>query len=451
MMSLGGGGDQDRRGLRWRSCLAGLALSALLLPSTGLALVEATTATPEATVGPASSPGPAISITPTSVSFGNQVVGTTGSKSVTLTNTGGQPFFAQGATSSSPKPVVVTSGGTGFDASSSSCTTPLQPGKSCKIRVTFTPNAFASYAGTLYVYDLPGGTQQIPLRGNGIAPSPTPIASSSPTSSPSSASLAGGPGPSLLHDNRWFSQTAFRIDNDTVWSYFTARGGVRTFGYPASRTFTFLGQPTQFFQLQIVQVGPGNQPRTMNLLDPDLMPYTTINGSTFPGVDPSVAGAAPTPNQPDYSTAIIDFIRTNTPEMFDGMNTRFFTAFSNAVTLADAFPTGGGDPNLLPALNLELWGSVTSKSTHDPANPSFVYLRFQRSIMMFDGTTGVTQGVLLADYFKSIITGQNLPPDLEAQAKGSRFYKQYNPNNPQWLDRPADLPGTDFSNAFTPG
>lgn len=68
--------------------------------------------------------------------------------------------------------------------------------------------------------------------------------------------------------------------------------------------------------------------------------------------------------------------------------------------------------------------------------------------MHFDATNSVTQGLLLADYLKSILTGQNLPSDLDAQPKGSVFYEQYNAANPQWLDRPNHLFATDLIDTF---
>jgi hypothetical protein len=33
-----------------------------------------------------------------------------------------------------------------------------------------------------------------------------------------------------------------------------------------------------------------------------------------------------------------------------------------------------------------------------------------------------TQRLLLADYFKAIITGQNLPPDLDKESQGTKYY-----------------------------
>ena len=278
----------------------------------------------------------------------------------------------------------------------------------------------------------------------GAAPvaTPTPVPTPSPTATPAPA-----PAPAP-HDNRYFSATGFRIDNDVFWDYFNKRGGIYTFGYPVSRTFTFLGFTTQFFQREIMQLGPDGAARTMNILDPGLMPYTKINGSTFPAPDPSVAAQAPAPGVPGYDVLVQQFVKNFAPDQFEGMNVNFYQAFVNTVKLQDAFPQGGGDPALLPLLNLEMWGVPTSRPQRDPNNGNFVYLRFQRGIMHYDATNAVTQGLLLADYLKSIMTGVGLPSDLDAQANGSQFYHQYNPNNPNWVDRPDQLPATNLTYAF---
>jgi N-acetylmuramoyl-L-alanine amidase len=85
---------------------------------------------------------------------------------------------------------------------------------------------------------------------------------------------------------------------------------------------------------------------------------------------------------------------------------------------------------------------------HDPTNPSFIYQRFQRGIMHYDKGCGCTQGLLLADYVKALMTGKNLPGDLAEQAKTSKFMGQFKPAQPQSLARPNDLPGSDLSNGF---
>ena len=70
--------------------------------------------------------------------------------------------------------------------------------------------------------------------------------------------------------------------------------------------------------------------------------------------------------------------------------------------------------------------------------------------MHYDAGCQCTQGLLLADYFKSIITGQNLPPDLDIEARNSIYYKQYDPSKPLWIARPQQLTDSDLTNAFTP-
>ncbi len=114
------------------------------------------------------------------------------------------------------------------------------------------------------------------------------------------------------------------------------------------------------------------------------------------------------------------------------------------------FPNQPCQDNLLPGLNLQIWGAPTSAPTYDPTNHNFIYQRFQRSIMHYDAGCQCTQGLLLADYFKSIITGQNLPPDLDIEARSSIYYKQYDPSKPLWIARPDVLTNSDLTNAFTP-
>ena len=278
----------------------------------------------------------------------------------------------------------------------------------------------------------------------GFAPvaTPTPVATATPVFTPQ-------PTPGLApKDNRFFDATGFRIDNDVFWDYFNKRGALRTFGYPVSRTFTFLGTTVQFFQREIMQIGPNGAAQTMNVLDPGMMEYTRINGSSYPAPDAGIAAQAPVPGTPEYDVRVQDFIKNQAPNQFEGMNVNFYTAFQNTVKLEDAYPQGGANPALLPLLNMEIWGVPTSKPQRDPSNNNFVYLRFQRGVMHFDATNGYTQGLLLADYLKAMITGQNLPADLDAQANASKFYKQYNSSKPNWVDRPDQLPNTNLFYAF---
>jgi len=266
----------------------------------------------------------------------------------------------------------------------------------------------------------------------------TPVPSTTATATPTAT-------PSVPHDNRYFAQTGFRIDNDTVWDYFNRRGGVNTFGYPVSRTFLFQGFQVQFFQRRIVQLDQNGHARLLNVLDPGLMPYTSFNGATFPSIDSGLVAAAPPATD---SGATLAFVQAHAPDSFNGMPVNFHRTFQDTVSAAVAFPSGG-DPSLLPGFDLEMWGIPTSGVLVDPNNHNFIYLRFQRGIMMYDASCNCTQGVLLADYLKSILAGNNLPGDLNQEAQNSPFYKQYDPTQTNWVHNPSLLPNTNLTNAFT--
>jgi N-acetylmuramoyl-L-alanine amidase len=249
-------------------------------------------------------------------------------------------------------------------------------------------------------------------------------------------------------DARLFPQTGYRIADNAFWDYFRRRGGVRTFGYPVSNTFTLQGFQVQIFQRAVLQLQPNGAVGMVNLLDDGVLPYTRINGSSFPGIDQEMVKRQPKVGEPDYHAKALQFVRDNAPDTWQGQKVNFFQTFSSAVRAEEAFPDGSGNAGLLLGFNLEVWGLPTSKPTADPSNASFVYQRFQRGIMHYDAACKCTQGLLLADYLKSILTLHNLPTDLGAQAQKSPFYGQLDPTRPGWLRRPGDLPSTDLTDAF---
>jgi N-acetylmuramoyl-L-alanine amidase len=248
---------------------------------------------------------------------------------------------------------------------------------------------------------------------------------------------------------RFYAQTGFTIDDASFLDYFDHRGGVKAFGYPVSRTFRFLGFPVQVFQRAVMQRYPDGHVQLMNLLDGTLFPYTQVNGATFPAVDTKLTATAPTVGSPGYSQAILAWIGKNTPDRWGGLPVAFYSNFMSTVTVSDVFPTGKPNQNV-SGFDLEIWGVPTSQPATDPHNSKFVYQRFQRGILHFDQNATTTQGILLADYFKGILMGENIPPDLAVQAKSSPYYRQYNPLKPNWVDQPSKVPGTDLTRAFEP-
>ena len=143
-----------------------------------------------------------------------------------------------------------------------------------------------------------------------------------------------------------------------------------------------------------------------------------------------MAMAAPSPDQSNYSTRTMEFVRATVPQSWHGKPVQFFATL-----------TGNGP---------DLWGMPTSAPAPDPRNPDFVYQRFQNGILMYDAVNGTTAALPLGEYLKDVLTGQNLPADLAEASSGSPLLGQYAPSQPLSLLRPTALIGTDLSDAFTP-
>ena len=110
---------------------------------------------------------PGVTLTPSSLTFGSTVIGTTATaQSVTLTNTG---------TSSLSITALAASGDFALDAGSTcSISTPVAAGNTCTIAVTFTPTASGVRTGVVTITDnASGGAQTIALTGTGTAPGVT--------------------------------------------------------------------------------------------------------------------------------------------------------------------------------------------------------------------------------------------------------------------------------------
>jgi hypothetical protein len=247
-----------------------------------------------------------------------------------------------------------------------------------------------------------------------------------------------------------FQETGFCITNPAFAEYFRVRGGVRILGYPVSRSFTLEGFEVQFFQRVVLQL-QGNNVNRLNVLDPNVMPMLRVNQSTFPGPDASIAARAPQTSSPTYARDVVEFIRQVSPNTFNGQQTRFFDTFNSTVPVEIAFAGTTPNPELLTLLNLEIWGLPTSNPAPDPGNGGFIYQRYQRGIMHFDASCNCTQGILVGEYFKAVMTGRSLPPDLADDMRGSRYFGQYNQANVNWMNRPGELPGTNLTGAFEPG
>jgi hypothetical protein len=277
-----------------------------------------------------------------------------------------------------------------------------------------------------------------------LAPADRKIARKVDPNAPAPAAAPPVKAPDVAHDERYFSETGFRIDDDAIWSYFVARGRVPVFGFPVSRSFVLLGCRVQIFQRQVAQSCAGRDVALMNLLDPDVFPYERVNGSQLPPPDAGMKAETPAVGSPGYGAEMVAFVRGKAPDSWEGQAVAFGKTFFGLITAAIA-----GTSN--PLVNLEIWGAPISGPRRDPGNSNFVYQRFQRGVMHFDAATGRTQGLLLADYLKAVLRGRDLPADLAQAARGNKYSNQYCTSATRWICRPAELPATDLTYAFEPG
>ncbi len=105
--------------------------------------------------------GPAVTLTPASLAFGNVVENTTSSaKNVTLKNTGGSTLNIAS---------IAPSGEFALETSTKPCGSTLAAGKTCIIKVVFKPTQLGALTGDVTIADnAPGSPQMVPLTGTGI-------------------------------------------------------------------------------------------------------------------------------------------------------------------------------------------------------------------------------------------------------------------------------------------
>jgi hypothetical protein len=248
--------------------------------------------------------------------------------------------------------------------------------------------------------------------------------------------------------NSYFTETGYSIAEVAFVSYFQAHGGLPTFGYPVSNEFRLRGLPVQIFQRQALQLNPDETVQTVNLLDANL-PISHVNGSTLPTPDPELLAVARAAGSTDSFAYAADIVARNVSDNWRGLPVNFLTTFLGAGP-CDQSPDGDCDDATRLKLALDVWGLPTSHPVMDPNNPHFVYQRFERGIMLFSVGSGVTEGMLVGDWFKRVLTGADLPADLAAEVANSPLYAQYAPGVPHGLARPSDLFDTSLDGAFGP-
>ena len=106
---------------------------------------------------------PTVSLTPASLTFGDQALTTTsGPQTVTLTNIGGAPLAISSVT-------ITGANGGDFAITSSTCTGTFAAGAGCVMTVVFAPTAEGLRVASIRIDDdAPDTPQTVPLTGNGI-------------------------------------------------------------------------------------------------------------------------------------------------------------------------------------------------------------------------------------------------------------------------------------------
>jgi hypothetical protein len=111
-------------------------------------------------------PGPLAVVTPSSLSFGNQNIGTSSAaQPVTLANNGTAPLSVNG--------VSITGTNSTEFSQSNNCGSSVPVGQQCTINVTFSPAGGSTRSATLTITDSdPSGSQNVSLSGSGVYPPP---------------------------------------------------------------------------------------------------------------------------------------------------------------------------------------------------------------------------------------------------------------------------------------
>src|SRR5437763_11999848 len=111
---------------------------------------------------------PAVTFTPTSLTFGAQAIGTTSApQSITVANTGDAPLFINSAATRGANPLDFTEVNDGCSGLT------LAPGTSCSVSITFSPTATGTRSGTFILTDnAPNSPQTVPITGTGTGTNP---------------------------------------------------------------------------------------------------------------------------------------------------------------------------------------------------------------------------------------------------------------------------------------
>ena len=221
-----------------------------------------------------------VTVSPTTLSFGSQIVSTTSAaKAVTLKN--GQSVALT---------ISSIAASTNY-AQSNNCGTSLAAGASCKINVTFTPTATGTHTGTLTITDNASNSPQtVSLTGTGVLPAtltPASLAFGNQVVGISSASKAA-----TLKNNQTSALTISSITTSGDYGQTNACGTSLAAGASCTINVTFTPTAT------------GSRPGTLTVTDSASNSPQTINLTGAGVAAPHITSASPTSGAPGTSVTI---------------------------------------------------------------------------------------------------------------------------------------------------
>jgi hypothetical protein len=304
------------------------------------------TATATKSATPTATPTPVASV-PASLAFGNEPVGDTITKNVTVKNTGHAPLVISGATPSDSEYALSVTGTCG------AIPVTVAPETSCTLGVAFTPNAVGAHGATLTVNDNTASSpQHVTLSGTGIVDLTT-----------SQTSLVFASVKFGVKSAKSFSVTNHQTQPVTLSESFSGTNAADFSITGGTCTTTLAAQTACTIIVTFTPGALGTESATLSVSDsPDpLSPYTVAlsTGATIP--------ATVTPTALAYGTLTLKILSktenvtvTNLSkfslpisESFSGTNQRDFTVTggtcsstatpNSSCTIAVRFtPTGGG-------------------------------------------------------------------------------------------------------------
>jgi nucleoside-specific outer membrane channel protein Tsx len=202
-------------------------------------------------------PTTTVALLPTSLNFGKEAINnTSGAKTVTVRNTGNATLALSSITASAD-----------FAVSSTTCKATLAVGKTCGVKVTFTPTQLGAVTGTLSFTDNTlNSPQTVALSGEGVEP-----ATLTPTSATYGKQVVGRTSAAktfTLTNNQTVELTSIGISTTGDFAVSAATCGTSLAAKAKctiSVTFTPTQTGTRTGQL-IVNDNAGNSPQTSNLM-----------------------------------------------------------------------------------------------------------------------------------------------------------------------------------------